>query len=210
MGFQEEWRIDPRKYLTTREVQRLRDCAQKLAGEPGRLGEWGVRAWMLIDLASQAGLRVQELADLVVGDVLLEEGRRVVLVRKGKCGKSRVVMISKELACHVRDFVAWKAGRGEPTTHEAPLLWSRTSHGAFSKRALQNMFKVVAERSLLPAQVSIHSLRHTYAIHLYKASKYNLRLVQKQLGHSSIKTTEVYADVFDADLQSAVHHLYKR
>jgi hypothetical protein len=35
-------------------------------------------------------------------------------------------------------------------------------------------------------------------------------MVQKQLGHSSIKTTQVYADVFDEDLNQAVEKLYKR
>ena len=54
---------------------------------------------------------------------------------------------------------------------------------------------------------SIHHLRHTYASHLYKASKFNLRLVQKQLGDSSIKTTEVYADVFDEDIDKALERL---
>ena len=41
-----------------------------------------------------------------------------------------------------------------------------------------------------------------------KASGYNLRLVQKQLGHSSIRTTEVYADVMEPDTQKALEKLY--
>jgi len=40
-------------------------------------------------------------------------------------------------------------------------------------------------------------------------SGYNLRLVQKQLGHSSIHTTEVYADVMEPDIQDALRELYK-
>ena len=54
---------------------------------------------------------------------------------------------------------------------------------------------------------SIHSLRHTYAVRLYKASGYNLRLVQKHLGHSSVTTTQVYADVLDADVDQALANL---
>jgi integrase len=46
--------------------------------------------------------------------------------------------------------------------------------------------------------------QNTYACQLYKASTYNLRLVQKQLGHSSIRTTEVYADVMEPDIQDAL------
>jgi site-specific recombinase XerD len=42
---------------------------------------------------------------------------------------------------------------------------------------------------------------------LYKASKYNIRLVQKQLGHSSIQTTQIYADVLSDDAAVAVENL---
>jgi site-specific recombinase XerD len=42
---------------------------------------------------------------------------------------------------------------------------------------------------------------------LYRASNYNLRLVQKQLGHRSIQTTQIYADVLDEDAVAAVENL---
>ena len=75
-------------------------------------------------------------------------------------------------------------------------------------RALQNVFKKLASLAGLPAHYSIHCLRHTYACLLYKASKYNLWLVQKQLGHTSIKTTQVYVDVMARDVARAVERLW--
>ena len=41
------------------------------------------------------------------------------------------------------------------------------------------------------ASINPHAFRHSYAIHLLRVSK-NVRYVQKQLGHSSLKTTEIY------------------
>jgi site-specific recombinase XerD len=61
----------------------------------------------------------------------------------------------------------------------------------------------------LSKRVSIHALRHTYGTHLYKASGGNLRLVQKQLGHSRVTTTQVYADVLAEDAVAAVERLYR-
>lgn len=55
---------------------------------------------------------------------------------------------------------------------------------------------------------SVHHCGHTYASHAYKASDRDLRLVQRQLGHSSVRTTEVYAHVFDRDVDSAAERLY--
>jgi site-specific recombinase XerD len=76
-------------------------------------------------------------------------------------------------------------------------------------RALEKVFKTSAARAGLSNHYSIHSLRHTYACELYRASGYNLRLVQKQLGHARIQTTEVYADVMEPDMQRALERLYR-
>ena len=203
MAFQ--WVLDERKYLTTCEVRRLTRAARALSRSDGADG---VRAWLLVDLVSESGLRVGEVAGLCVGDVMVHDGRRSILVRRGKGGKSRVVRIGRSLASHLCRFLSWKARRGEPVESGSALLWSSRVQGAYSRRALQLMFKRCARSAGLPGYVSVHCLRHTYAVHLYKASGYNLRLVQKQLGHSSVRTTEVYADVFDADLVRAVDCLY--
>lgn len=72
---------------------------------------------------------------------------------------------------------------------------------------IQQVFKKWAIKAGLPSRYSVHSLRHTHATRLYKASGYNLRLVQKQLGHSSVATTQVYADVIDEDAVQALANL---
>ena len=41
------------------------------------------------------------------------------------------------------------------------------------------------------------------------AGSFNLRLVQRQLGHSSSKVTEVYANLFQADVERSVERLYR-
>ncbi len=54
-----------------------------------------------------------------------------------------------------------------------------------------------------------HDLPHTYASYLYRASGNNLRMVQTQLGHQSIRTTEIHADVLDGETEKAVNPLYR-
>jgi site-specific recombinase XerD len=61
----------------------------------------------------------------------------------------------------------------------------------------------------LSKHVGIHGLRHTFGTHLYKASGGNLRLVQKQLGHARVTTTQVYADVLAEDAVAAMERLYR-
>ena len=76
-----------------------------------------------------------------------------------------------------------------------------------SRSGIQQVFKKWAKKSGISSHYSIHSLRHTYATNLYKASGYNLRLVQKQLGHSSPSITQVYADVMNSDVEEALKNL---
>ena len=76
-----------------------------------------------------------------------------------------------------------------------------------TRTGIQQVFKKWAKKAGIPAHYSIHPLRHTYATNLYKASGYNLRLVQRQLGHSSPTVTQVYADVMDTDVEEALRNL---
>ncbi len=69
------------------------------------------------------------------------------------------------------------------------------------------VFKTIAKIAGIDSHHSIHSCRHTYATNLYKVSGYNLRMVQKQLGHSSITTTSVYSDVINQDLEDAIENM---
>ena len=75
-------------------------------------------------------------------------------------------------------------------------------------RAIQKAFKRCAKQAGLPGHYSIHCLRHTYACLLLQASNWNIRLVQKQLGHSKITTTQVYADVMLPEIKRALDKLY--
>ena len=56
---------------------------------------------------------------------------------------------------------------------------------------------------------SLYCLRHTFATFLLKASNNNLKLVQTQLGHASIKTTQVYLHLIQKDTEKALNMLYQ-
>jgi len=52
-----------------------------------------------------------------------------------------------------------------------------------------------------------HAFRHSYAVELYRRER-DLRCVQKQLGHSSIETTQIYADVLQEDVERQIKNLW--
>ena len=81
--------------------------------------------------------------------------------------------------------------------------------GPLTSRGLQQIWKAAVKRAGLPKELSIHSARHTIAVHLLKKTG-NLRQVQKQLGHASPATTaNMYADISFEDMQNGVTGLYQ-
>ena len=196
-----QWIITPDKYLTPEEVKQLRKTcydAALLAKVKGIQAP--VRDALIIELALGTGLRVSEISNLKVEDLHLKKGQNSLVVRNGKGGKDRLVTISNKLKKTILEYLNYRK------SNSLYLLPSQRGD-QMTRFGIQTVFKKLAKMASLPARYSIHSLRHSYATRLYKASGYNLRLVQKQLGHASISTTTVYSDVMSEDTEAAVNNL---
>jgi integrase/recombinase XerD len=205
------WVLDPGKFLSREEVNRLLETARKRAEIALARGhKVAVRDYFVVDLALSTGLRVAEIADLKCKDIFLRDGFCALLVRNGKGGKKRLVRFNGAFKKHYEEYVRWKQMAGELIGPGDPLFLSSNTGGHMTTRAIEKIFKRTAARAGLPSRYSIHCLRHTYACELYRASGYNLRLVQKQLGHAQIATTQVYADVVEPDMQRALERLYSQ
>ena len=127
----------------------------------------------------------------------------------GKGGRRRVVKVSRAFQARCRWFFNAKQRAGQAVAPDAPVFIARRTDLPLCRRQIQKVFERMSRDAQLSKHVSIHSTRHSYATALYKASGRNLRLVQKQLGHSRITTTQVYADVFAEDAVEAVEKLYR-
>jgi site-specific recombinase XerD len=206
-SFKRKWSLDRTKYMTEPEVKELRRVVENMARKDLATGRttWP-RFWMALDLAVSAGMRVSEVATLRIGNLHLNnrEARMRVL---GKGQKERDIFISKDLMRHLSDYLLWKRLLEEPLAPEAFVLVS-SHRKPYAIRTLQYAFKVCLKEAGLPAHYSIHACRHSYGTILYRKTK-NLRLVQKQLGHSSITTTTVYADVTAEESVAAVNGLFE-
>lgn len=205
------WVLDESKFLGSAQVRRLRRYGEELR-ERALLdctsGFLHLRDWFMIELGLQCGLRVSEMAALRIGDLNLQNGDPSLIVRMGKGGKTRVVHFSLQFKQACLLFIEAKRSAGQPVDREAHLL-SKITGEPITKRTLQKAFKRCVAGARISAHFGIHALRHTYGTHLYKASRYNLRLVQDQLGHASISTTQVYASLFNRDIRRAVERLYR-
>jgi len=194
-------------FLTPDQVTALKEhCRARARNGNGDAREHPVRDWAILHVALDAGLRVSEICALEIRDVILDAHHASLIVRSGKGDKKRGVRVGSSLRDHLEEFIVWKESVGEPTVGGSPLFVSSRG-GPLTRTAVYRIFRKNADAVEVPKRFSIHSCRHTYASMLYRASNFNLRLVQKQLGHRSIQTTQIYADVLSEDAAVAVESL---
>jgi len=192
--------IDRTKYMSAKEVKQLMTVTEAKAIIDLRKGRiTGPLAWMVVDLALATGLRVSELTAVEIKDIDLKRGfiRVERKKRKKKVVDSRA--ISPELIKHLKEYT-------EDRTTGKLFVGER---GNLTRYGLQQIWKSAVKRAGLPKELSIHSARHTMAVHLLRKTG-NLRQVQKQLGHASPATTaNMYADISFEDMQNGVTGLYQ-
>lgn len=164
-----------------------------LLKQPDMSTKTGRRDAALISLLYDTGARVQELVDLTLGDVRFIAPATVKLTGKGR--KTRIVPLlsgpEQLLKVYLQDYKLEQA----PGTH--PLFCNRSGE-KFTRAGITYTLKKYADMArrvspeLIPEKITPHCLRHSKAMHLLQANV-NLIYIRDLLGHSEIKTTEIYA-----------------
>lgn len=133
-----------------------------------------------------AGLRISEVVKLTPADI--QSKRMVIRVRQAKGHKDRYVMLSEHLLGILRTYWARKRPSGRH------LFPGPSADRPITARSVQRAFRKAADGIGLEADVSPHTLRHSFATHLYEQGV-DIRTVQQLLGHSNINTTTRYTRV---------------
>ena len=128
------------------------------------------------------GLRISEACQLRVDDI---DSPRGVIHVLGKGNKERLTMLSDRLLVHLRDY--WRLMRPQGEW----LFPGRSNQRHLSKESARSAFHKAAISAGLAKNVVPHSLRHCFATHLIEAGT-DVTVVQALLGHSSLRTTEIY------------------
>ncbi|WFB36798.1 site-specific integrase [Kiritimatiellota bacterium B12222] len=197
----QQWELTPEKFLNEHELAQMLTKAEELyiLGER-RKSKAMIRDAFLIQTALLTGLRNSEICNLKVIDLRIGNGQSHLIVRNGKGSKQRTVHIGKEYKRILKRYLQWKMDQ-EVLHPEAYLLRSERAE-KYSPSALWRRWKKYCPKTL-------HCARHTNATLMFQSSGSNLRMVQKQLGHSRITTTQIYADVMPQVMQENMSSMEK-
>ena len=165
----------------------------------------GLRDRALMELLYATGARITEALQLDVDDIIqLDDAAGTTVVRLfGKGSKERVVPLGSYAVDAVNAYLV----RGRPD-HAAggkgsPALFLNRFGNRISRQTGWNVLKKAADDAEITADISPHTLRHSFATHLLQGGA-DVRVVQELLGHASVTTTQIYTHVLDERLKSLV------
>ena len=133
-----------------------------------------------------AGLRISETCNLHVADI--DSQRMLIHVGDGKGGRQRYVMLSQRLLVVLREY--WRVVRPS-----GPWLFlGKVPDKPITAASVSKVLKKVVAECGITKRVTPHVLRHSFATHLLESGT-DIRTIQVLLGHQSIRTTQLYAQV---------------
>ena len=184
------------------------DGIKLLLQQPDTSTKLGYRDFVLLSVMYDTGARVQEVADLTIGNLVFEQLPYIVLTGKGR--KSRIVPLMKESTQMLRQYVDHFPF---PDSRQLSPLFPNRNGQKISRAGISYILdKYISQArrlspNLIPDIVTPHCVRHSKAMHLLQAGV-NLAYIRDFLGHSDIKTTEIYARVDSASKRKALEKTY--
>lgn len=144
---------------------------------------------LLIEMIYCSGMRVSECIKLKRTSINTDNN--TILVVQGKGRKERMTLLSEKAK---KELVKYLCLREKSSDY---LFEGRKGH--ISVKTAQAVVQQAADRAGLGKRVTPHMLRHSFATHLLEQGV-SIRLIPKLLGHSRLKTTEIYTHAASTQL----------
>jgi len=139
---------------------------------------------MMLSLAYAVGLRVGEVVSLKIKDIDFD--RCCIHIKNAKGKKDRITILPKHEAKKLQDSFV--------TADKNSFVFASARGGKLTTATPQKIFYNAINKTEIKKEATFHSLRHSFATHLLENGT-DIRHIQKLLGHSNIRTTQLYTQV---------------
>lgn len=173
------------------------DEVKLLLQAPDERSKTGLRNKTLMSVMYASGARAQEICNLKVKDIRFNEDGTASLTLVGKGNKARRIGIPSACAILLKQFIQHRKIEKSAHAH----VFSSQTHEIMTVSCIEEIFKkyvsICKQRNpdlFLEKSYPPHAMRHTTATHMLEAGV-PLVVIKNFLGHSSISTTQIYAEV---------------
>lgn len=139
-----------------------------------------IKHQLIIELLYSSGIRLSELLNLKVEDIDFQNN--IINVKEGKGRKDRITIVSHNTILKIKEYCG-----------ENGLVFEGRN-GKYSAKSVQMIIERARKKIGIKHKVTPHMLRHSFATHLLE-SGIDIRYIQSLLGHSSLRTTQIYTNV---------------
>ncbi|MDY6835278.1 MAG: tyrosine-type recombinase/integrase [Chloroflexota bacterium] len=151
----------------------------------------------MLELLYDTGMRVSEVIALNTEDVNFKKS---CIRCHGAGSKRRSIELSPQVTRYLRHYVEEVRPQLARSNHKDPALFLNRLGQRLTRQGLWQILKNYAKAADIAGPISPRALRHTAAFHMLDKGQ-DLHKVQKQLGHASISTTQVYSQTESEESQ---------
>lgn len=161
----------------------------------------GYKHYIIVALMYEAGLRASELTDLRIDDLFFMKDTSYIKIL-GKGGKERIIYLNDDIVLMIDEYRS-------KFNIDSGYLFLNNSGRKLTRFSLNKMiarYYDLAKKecpTLIRKTITPHSFRHSKAVHLLMNNT-ALLIIQRFLGHSSIKTTEIYLDITNEEVKKSI------
>lgn len=178
------------------------DEIDKIFSKTDLTEKFGIRDRAILETMYASGLRVSEVVNLRIQDLMLKNEIVKVI---GKGSKERIVPIGTSARKYLLlYFDKSRSFLRKSKTDDTVFLNFRG--GKLSRMAVWNIITKYAKMAGIEKQIHPHTLRHSFATHLLEGGA-DIRIIQEMLGHSDISTTQIYTHL-DKEYLIEVHRRF--
>jgi len=146
---------------------------------------------LMLSLLYATGMRVSEIINLELKDLVFEEN--IGYIRQAKGNKDRIFNIPNFLKKDLLKQIKHQTDLNQNLLFSGPK-------GKLSSRNLQKIVQLTAKKANIKKEVHPHTLRHSFATHLLE-SGVDIRKIQELLGHADLSTTQIYTHISKEELK---------
>lgn len=177
-------------------IQTMREGFTYTTGDVEKVFKPNNRVATALILEANLGLRIGDILNLKLGDIIRDGNRYRLDIVEQKTSKTRTFTVPIEIYSYIQEY-AYNSNI-KPTAK----LFDITD------RAVQKQLKIVCDYLGLEG-ISTHSFRKYFATNLYVNNNYNIQLVREILQHSSTVITQKYIGIQQKDIEKALENNIK-